>query len=197
MPKVVDHDERRSELAAAAWHVIARDGFDRLTMRNIAAEAGYSHSAFARYFPDKEALLHAAFLHTRSLADEGIVTATSGERGLAALRSMCLTIMPLGEDGAAHARVALAFWNHAAQNDTFGQSQREHAHSWRERLLTHLGEAEADGELAPGVDLTVASDEIAAANMGWQTLRLIMPEFATDARMTAALDSLLASLRPA
>ena len=164
-------------------------------MRNVAAEAGYSHSAFARYFPDKEALLNEAFLHTRTLADEGIIAATRGQRGLTALRSMCLTIMPLGEAGAAQARVALAFWNHAAQNDSFGESQREHAHSWRERLLSHLREAEADGELAPGTDLTVASDEIAAANMGWQTLRLIMPEFATDERMTAALDSLLASLR--
>lgn len=195
MPKVVDHDERRSELAAAAWHIIARDGFDRLTMRNIASEAGYSHSAFARYFPDKDALLHAAFLHTRELADKGIVAATQGERGLTALRHMCLAIMPLGQDGAAHARVALAFWNHAAQNDSFGQSQREHAHAWRSRLLTHLREAEADEELASGIDLTTASDEIAAANMGWQTLRLIMPEFATDARMTAALDSLLSSMR--
>lgn len=185
---------RRDEIAAAAWNVIARDGFDRLTTRNIAAEAGSTHSAFARYFPDKESLLTAAFQRTRLVADRAIDELTAGKRGLEALRSMCLAILPLGEEGTRHARVALAFWNHAAQNEPFWRTQREHARAWRARILAFLEQAELDGELAPGTDLVTASDEVAAANMGWQTIRLLMPEFATDERMRAALDSLLASL---
>ena len=163
-------------------------------MRNIAAEAGFTHSAFARYFPDKESLLTAAFLRTRLVADRAIDELTAGKRGLDALRSMCLAILPLGEEGTRHARVALAFWNHAAQNEPFWRTQREHARAWRARILAFLEQAEHDGELAPGTDLVTASDEVAAANMGWQTIRLLMPEFATDERMRAALDSLLASL---
>ncbi|QZY51673.1 TetR/AcrR family transcriptional regulator [Leucobacter tenebrionis] len=194
MPRVIDHDARRDEIAEAAWQVIARDGFDRLTMRNIAAEAGFTHSAFARYFPDKESLLTAAFLRTRNLADQSIEEMTAGKHGLEALHSLCLAVLPFGEDGSRHARVALAFWNHAAQNESFWFTQREHARRWRARILRFLEEAEDAGELAPGVDLTTASDEIAAANMGWQTLRLLMPEFATDQRMRASLDSLLASI---
>ncbi|MBL3700996.1 TetR/AcrR family transcriptional regulator [Leucobacter luti] len=194
MPRIVDHDARRDEIAGAAWQVIARDGFDQLTMRNIAAEAGYAHSAFARYFPDKESLLTAAFLRTRSQADSGIAASTAGKRGIAALRSMCVTVLPLGEAGTQHARVALAFWNHAAQNRAFWITQRAHAEQWRARILQFLTEAELDGELAPGVEPITASDEIAAANMGWQTIKLLMPEFATDARMIAALDSLLGSI---
>jgi AcrR family transcriptional regulator len=194
MPKIIDHDARRDEIAAAAWNVIARDGFDRLTMRNIAAEAGFTHSAFARYFPDKESLLTAAFLRTRVVADRAIDDLTAGKRGLEALRSMCLAVLPFGAEGTLHARVALAFWNHAAQNEAFWNTQREHARLWRARILGFLEQAEQDGELAAGVDLVTASDEVAAANMGWQTIRLLMPEFATDERMRASLDSLLASI---
>lgn len=195
MPKIVDHDERREEIAAAAWQVIARDGFDRLTMRSIAAEVGLAHSALARYFPDKESLLLAAFLRTRAMADEGIRKRTAGRRGLAALHDFCLTVLPFGEQGELHARVSFAFWNYAVQNRPFWETQLEHARSWRGTILRMLEEAEELGELAEGVNLVTASDEVAAMNMGWQNIRLLMPEFATDERMRAAVDALFASLR--
>ncbi|WP_449280936.1 TetR/AcrR family transcriptional regulator [Leucobacter sp.] len=194
MPKIVDHDARRDEIAEAAWHVIAREGFDRLTMRRIAAEAGTAHSAFARYFPDKESLLTAAFLRTRELADAAIAERTHGRRGLDALHEFCLAVLPFGEDGELHARVALAFWNHAAQNRAFWKTQRAHARQWRARIMQMLEEARELGEIPPHVDLVTASDEIAASNMGWQTIRLLMPEFASDERMRASVATLLGSI---
>jgi len=39
MPKGVDHDERRAELAEAVWRVVETDGLEGLTMRRIAHEA--------------------------------------------------------------------------------------------------------------------------------------------------------------
>lgn len=194
MPKIVDHDRRREEIAEAAWQVIARDGFDQLTMRSIAAEAGTAHSALARYFPDKESLLMAAFLRTRVLADESIAARTGGRRGLDALHEFCLTVLPFGEQGTLHARVALAFWNHAAQNRPFWETQREHALAWRTHIMRMLEEARELGEIPEHVNLITASDEIAASNMGWQTIRLLMPEFATDERMRASVATLLASI---
>lgn len=194
MPRFIDHDARRDDIARAAWQVLAREGADRLTMRNIAAEAGFSHSALARYFPDKESLLLAAFERTQQLANADIGAATEAKRGLRALRALCIRVLPVGDQGTLHARVALAFWSHAAQNQTFGERQREQATAWRARLMAHLREAESDGELDPGIDLVTASDQIAVANLGWQTQRLLMPEFATDERMIAALDALLTGL---
>jgi len=195
MPRVVDHDARRDEIAAAAWQVIARDGFDQATMRSIAAEAGYSHSAFARYFPDKESLLNAVFLLTRGDADARIDELTAGKRGLEALHGMCVAALPFGPEGTRHARVGVAYWSYAAQNEAFWATQREHARRWRERIMRYLEEARDDGEIADDVDLVTASDRVASSNMGWQTIRLLMPEFSTDERMRAALDALLASLR--
>ncbi|MBA4102389.1 MAG: TetR/AcrR family transcriptional regulator, partial [Arthrobacter sp.] len=36
MPKIVDHDERRLELVDATWRIIARQGLEGATMREIA-----------------------------------------------------------------------------------------------------------------------------------------------------------------
>jgi AcrR family transcriptional regulator len=53
MPKVVDHAARRAELTEALWRVALRDGFDAVTVRSVAQEAGWSPGALRHYFPDK------------------------------------------------------------------------------------------------------------------------------------------------
>ncbi|MEZ0108490.1 AcrR family transcriptional regulator [Catenulispora sp. EB89] len=53
MPKVVDHERRRAELSEALWRVALRDGFDAVTVRSVAQEAGWSAGALRHYFPDK------------------------------------------------------------------------------------------------------------------------------------------------
>ncbi len=45
MPKLVDHDERRRSITAAAWRLIAARGIEAANMRDIATEAGYTNGA--------------------------------------------------------------------------------------------------------------------------------------------------------
>src|SRR5918998_3739890 len=66
MPKVVDHEQRREELAAAVWRLASRDGLEAVTVRRVAEEAGWSTGALVHYFADKEELLLFAF---RTVAD--------------------------------------------------------------------------------------------------------------------------------
>lgn len=60
MPKIVDHAERRSEIAAALWRVIARDGMTGASARSVAAEGGWSLGSVRYYFSTQQALLHFA-----------------------------------------------------------------------------------------------------------------------------------------
>jgi AcrR family transcriptional regulator len=53
VPKVVDHEGRRGELALALWRVALRDGFEAVTVRSVAQESGWSAGALRHYFPDK------------------------------------------------------------------------------------------------------------------------------------------------
>src|SRR5262245_8293841 len=66
MPKVVDHEQRRAELAAAVWRLASREGLEAVTVRRVAEEAGWSTGALVHYFADKEELILFAF---RTAAD--------------------------------------------------------------------------------------------------------------------------------
>lgn len=55
MPKVVDHERRREDLARAVWAVVARAGVDGATVRAVATEAGWSIGALRYYFATQAA----------------------------------------------------------------------------------------------------------------------------------------------
>ncbi|MDR7273738.1 TetR/AcrR family transcriptional regulator [Catenuloplanes atrovinosus] len=57
MPRIVDHDQRRRELAAALWRVIGREGTGAVSVRAIAAESGWSTGAIRHYFSTQAELL--------------------------------------------------------------------------------------------------------------------------------------------
>ena len=60
MPRVVDVEQRRAELTDATARLIAKSGIGAATMRDVAAEAGWTTGALTHYFTDKRDLL----LHT-------------------------------------------------------------------------------------------------------------------------------------
>lgn len=57
MPKQVDHDQRRAELAQAVWRLIRRSGLEGVTIRALAEESGWSSGAVRHYLPSRAAVL--------------------------------------------------------------------------------------------------------------------------------------------
>lgn len=57
MPKLIDQDARRRQLAQATWAVILRDGIGRASVRAVAAEAGLSAGSLRHTFPTQVELL--------------------------------------------------------------------------------------------------------------------------------------------
>src|SRR2546428_1587123 len=51
-------EETKKSILLSAGKLFAEQGFDGVTMREIAKEAGCSHTTIYIYFKDKEALLH-------------------------------------------------------------------------------------------------------------------------------------------
>ena len=196
MPKIVDHDERRELIVDATWQLIERGGFQRATMREIAAEAGFAHGSLTRYFPDKESLLAAAFMRAHDRTNDRVAAELHAERGLTALRRLCLEIMPIGRDRVQEARVVVAFWDRAIQDSQLWESHRANALRWRSQMQTFLEQARADGEIAAFESDEVIIDQISAMNAGLQVLALLMPDTTTEERQLSALDAFLDHLRP-
>ncbi len=107
MPRQVDVEQKRTEVAYATWSVIARQGLQAATLRAVAAEAGVSLGAVQHYFASKDALLLFACQHMADLAgqqwDDLSRTATAREK-LDAMAATSLTDHPLQ-------RVGIAAWS--------------------------------------------------------------------------------------
>jgi AcrR family transcriptional regulator len=60
MPKIVDHAQRREEIALVACKVVASHGFVQATVARIARAAGYTTGMVAHYYESKQDIILAA-----------------------------------------------------------------------------------------------------------------------------------------
>jgi AcrR family transcriptional regulator len=63
MPKIVDHDKYRKELADKCMDLFSRKGYANVTMREISKELGVSTGSLYHYFPNKEAIFAHMAVH--------------------------------------------------------------------------------------------------------------------------------------
>ena len=176
MPKIVDHDERRLELVDATWRIIARQGLEGATMREIAMEAGFANGALKPYFPTKDTLLEFAFGHVFNRTNRRIAGVTAGKSGLAALRAFCLEVLPLDEERLHEARIVIPFWQKAISDPLKAQIHQQAMDEWLATLQRHLGEARAEGDVNTAVADPVLSGQLLQMLLGAQ----ILAALATD-----------------
>ena len=143
MPKVVDSAERRAELAAAAAQLIARAGVGAATLRDVAAEAGWTTGALTHYFADKRELLLFTFRSSLAQRHAAREARDPGRPEEALLRSL-EGALPLDDDGRRHWMVTVAFCAQAAGDDELSRAQRDAYRDFRDGLADLL-EAGDDG----------------------------------------------------
>ena len=106
MPKIVDHELRRRELAQAALRVIGRAGLEATTTRAVADESGWSTGVLKHYFDDKDHLLHEALRELERMNLERFERARRASSGRAAVGAALAGILRGGAD---ESRVWIAF----------------------------------------------------------------------------------------
>ncbi|MGC1731038.1 MAG: TetR family transcriptional regulator C-terminal domain-containing protein, partial [Steroidobacteraceae bacterium] len=93
MPKIVDHDQRRDEIALVACRVVALYGFEQTTIVRIAREAGYTTGMVAHYFDTKQDIIIAALrLILRRIEERLAPPARPGRPDLVALLTEALPV---------------------------------------------------------------------------------------------------------
>ena len=108
MPKIVDHAQRRDDIAHVACQVVAHYGFEQATVARIARAAGYTTGMVAHYFESKQDIILAALRLTLLRIEERLTRERdSGEANLLAVLSETLAI-----DGQRFTECAfwMAFW---------------------------------------------------------------------------------------
>jgi AcrR family transcriptional regulator len=109
MPKVVDRERRREELAAALWRLVEREGIEAASLRRVAAEAGWSTGSLRHYFATHSELLAFAMeLVVQRVTDRvGRLSPSPDPRETAAI--VLHEVLPLDAERHAEMQVWLAF----------------------------------------------------------------------------------------
>jgi TetR/AcrR family transcriptional regulator, transcriptional repressor of bet genes len=108
MPKIVDHEKRRDEIALVACRVVAEGGFDQATIARIAREAGYTTGMVAHYFDTKQDIIIAALRLMLRRIDERLLRNSEGERP--DLLALLTEMLPVDEERYIECAFWTAFW---------------------------------------------------------------------------------------
>ncbi|MGW4522367.1 TetR family transcriptional regulator [Amycolatopsis sp. NPDC004378] len=192
MPKIIDHDQRRSDIVDVTWDLIVRGGIEAATMREIAAAAGFANGALKLYFPSKEDIIAATYERALDMMRQYVDL--EGLRGLKALREICVSSMPIDEERIVAGRVLLIFWQMSLANRKMHDKYLEHVREWRGLLHRFLAEGREDGDVVTGTPDEQLVDEIVLLNAGANVMSLVAGEFSTVELQHRHLESFLERL---
>lgn len=198
MPKIVDHEQRRAEIAQALWRVIARGGLSGAGVRVVAAEAGWSLGAVRHYFGTQDELIAFA----TELMIEGVRSRMEAhlafEPGMPRARALLEEFLPLDDDRVLEARVWLELLVRAARNPDLAELRLA---AWQgERYVCRLVICDLTGAGPPGIDVPLpGAAEAAAAHLhtvvdGLTLHGATLPEATPPAELRRILAETLAAL---
>ena len=195
MPKVVDHEQRRTEVAAAARAAIADRGLDGATVRDIAAAAGVSTGVLAHYFRDKDELLLQALRDSYEAAAGRMLRAGRRNPGLEAVRGMLEEELPLDDPARAEFRVWLAFWGRAAYNPALAGEQAAGCRVWRRLIEEAIRIGTEDGSIRPDISPADEAEALMAFVDGMGLQATLEPGRLPPKRQRALLELQLSRLK--
>ncbi len=158
MPRLVDHDARRREVAEVAARLIAQVGVERVTVRELAKAAGYSTAIVSHYFADKRQLLlftyQAAAQAAQARVDAVLKPAPDD------LIGSIEALLPLDEERHREWQVWLSFWGMAIGDPEFAAEQRRRVLDTRKRIEKVLRAMAANGKLPADSDFDLIAREL-------------------------------------
>jgi AcrR family transcriptional regulator len=153
--KSSDNKLSREEIVASVAELIADNGLETLTMRNIAGHVGCSVGTLPHYFEGKDDIVNATFNWSSDRILSRLGNMPESEIHLENLYPLLSTSMPIDELSDKEWRVRLCLWDYATTNEdmrlTLNSMERTVAELLAS-LVIHLQElGEIRKELEPNV----------------------------------------------
>ncbi|MFN4230271.1 TetR/AcrR family transcriptional regulator [Parvibaculum sp.] len=192
MPKKIDHDQRRRDIARAAISVIGEQGIDNTRLVDVARAANATTGTITHYFEDKDAVLLAALDH---VAQNILFMLRSPDRpdDLVELASL---ILPLDEDSLRDWRVWMSFFGRAVGDPALARINKAYYDEFRDGLAAIIRRQQAEGRLSPGIDPAMTGDAIISIIDGFCIRATLEREEWPEERQKAQLEAMLRPLLP-
>ncbi|MEU6041343.1 TetR family transcriptional regulator C-terminal domain-containing protein [Actinomadura sp. NPDC047616] len=193
MPKVVDAERRRREVAEAVWRVIRRDGLEHASVRNVAREAGLSMGSLRHYFASQGELMTFALRMVIERIERRVAALDAGPDPRRRAELVLAELLPLDADRRAENEVWLAFTARAMVDPEL-RALREEGH---DTLLAGCRRIVRDLLPAgtPGEDVEVEAQRLHALVDGLAVHAAMRPDLHTPERLAALVSRHLDRLR--
>ncbi|MBW4465108.1 MAG: TetR family transcriptional regulator [Pegethrix bostrychoides GSE-TBD4-15B] len=172
----MSYDDRRIEVANAAWRVIVREGLDRTSMRAIAQELGSSTGVVTHYFRDKEELILFALERVFENTLEDMKAYDQGRQGIDRLEQMILTALPLEVTDKADWKVWVAFLGYSIGREHLVQEHQKRYAFLRQIISQALADLQTANLIRADLDVTLEANALIALVDGIGTGVIICPE---------------------
>ena len=176
--------------------LIARDGFEAMTMRAVASEAGLSYGSLFHYFDSKDDLLLHAVRYSMREQTRRANAYSSRFRGLKALEQLVSDDVLSNESTRDDWLLWLAFLYRAALQERFAAMHEELIDGWLERFRTLLAEARDRGEIRADVDVELEAVSLWVFSAGLGQQGLLHPGQVPASRQKRLIRAYLDRLRP-
>ena len=187
MPKIIDTASRRSDFAAAAARTLGRCGLARMTLREVAKEAGYSPGLIRHYFDNQNDLLVEAcrWVHRRQAGRFLVAVGTGG--GMSTLERALSALLPLDEERALDWRIRLALPRHDETSEALCQIEASSQGALISQVCKILTRARELSELRSGISPEAQAIVLAGLITGLATSHHFTPELFPPSALRPAL----------
>lgn len=193
VPKIVDPDARRREVVDAVLRIIAVDGLERASLREVADEAGLAVGSVRHYFAGSEELLTFTFASVvdriAARMEDSLPAVEAAAPGSPARRAAVLTllggVLPLDEERAVEACAWMAFRN-AARIRPFLSAEADRSHRQVAAAAGRVVAALMPGE--PQETLVLEAERLLATLDGLCMHALLQPAWMTADMCTGVLE---------
>lgn len=196
MPKVVNHDERRVEIAQATWAAVQSVGVENLTLRDITVEAGFTTGVLTHYFRDKNSVLRFSFTIACRKVFERILKANkSVDSDLKCLRNAMIEVLPDPRRPESIAFVSMCFGIRNSADPLLVEEYRANRNEYRDMLKEYVTNSIQSGEIPRFKKTADMLDLILAVVDGVCIESLLNPEDYSKKRCICIIESMIERLK--
>jgi TetR/AcrR family transcriptional repressor of bet genes len=157
MPKQVDHNARRRQIAEALWRIASRGGLEAASLNEVAAEAGVSKGMVQHYFQTRDDILVFASQLLQARVEQRVNRSLAEESSRASpravLRAVLRGLLPTDDDSRTEMLVASAFFVRALGEPALAARYRDGQRLILDAIGGLIRQAQEAGELIAPLDV--------------------------------------------
>ncbi|MEV6981124.1 TetR/AcrR family transcriptional regulator [Sphaerisporangium sp. NPDC051017] len=177
MPRQVDHDQRRRQIAEAVWRLATRGGLEDVTLRQVATEAEVSARLLQYYFGTRDQLLLGALeilnADAEQRARERLAMLGEAPGMHAIVRGVLLELLPLDEERRNRHLVYAAYFVRFLSDPALAKVARDAPHALENLVAGLIAQGQELGQVPRDIDAAAEAAFLVSGAEGIQTAVLL------------------------